>query len=99
MKESCDGVIYIRCDPDTSFRRITERNREEEKKISLEYIKRIHQLHEQWLVEGSEREAKPIKIVDGNRTTDKVFHDTLVAIKEIVKEMEEIDKRITPNKF
>ena len=92
MGESSDGTLYIRCDPEISFKRIMERNREEEKNISLEYIRQIHELHEQWLVERPEKCTKPIRIVNGNRTKDKVYNDTLVAIDEMVNEIKRLNE-------
>ena len=41
--------IYLRSDPDTSYKRIKERNREEESCVELDYLKTIHRLHEEWL--------------------------------------------------
>lgn len=47
----CDGFIYLRCDPETCFRRGQKRGREEEKSgVTLEYLTRLHQKHEAWLM-------------------------------------------------
>jgi deoxyadenosine/deoxycytidine kinase len=43
-------VIYLRCDPETSYNRIKIRGREEEKSITLEYLKELHTAHEDWLM-------------------------------------------------
>lgn len=43
------AFIYIKTSPETCLKRIQKRNRNEEKNISLEYLKQIHQKHEQWL--------------------------------------------------
>jgi thymidylate kinase len=42
-----DGLIYLRSNPENCFNRIKKRGRESEKNIKLEYIKRIHELHEE----------------------------------------------------
>lgn len=42
-------IIYLRCEPDIAFQRIQIRNREAEKNISPEYIKRLHKYHDDWL--------------------------------------------------
>ena len=42
-------IIYLRCDPKTSFERIKKRGREEEKNITLEYLEKLHKYHEIWL--------------------------------------------------
>lgn len=41
--------FYIKCSPETSFYRIQQRNRPEEMNIELDYIKQIHEKHEDWL--------------------------------------------------
>ena len=41
--------FYIKCSPETSFYRIKQRNRPEEMNIELDYIKQIHEKHEDWL--------------------------------------------------
>jgi deoxyadenosine/deoxycytidine kinase len=41
-----EGYIYLRSNPEQCFNRIKKRARDAEKNIKLEYIKRIHELHE-----------------------------------------------------
>ena len=41
-----EGYIYLRSNPEQCFNRIKKRARDAEKNIKLEYIKRIHDLHE-----------------------------------------------------
>jgi deoxyadenosine/deoxycytidine kinase len=40
------GYVYLRSNPEICFNRIKKRGREAEKNIKLEYVKRIHELHE-----------------------------------------------------
>ena len=40
------AYIYLRSDPEMCFNRIKKRGRESEKNIKIEYIQRIHELHE-----------------------------------------------------
>ena len=42
-----EAYIYLRYDPELCYNRIKKRGRESEKNIKLEYIKRIHELHEE----------------------------------------------------
>ena len=42
-----EGLIYLRSNPELCFNRIKKRGRDSEKNIKLEYIKRIHELHEE----------------------------------------------------
>ncbi|XP_061174289.1 thymidine kinase 2, mitochondrial-like [Saccostrea echinata] len=48
-----DLIVYLQAKPETVFRRIQERNRREEFNITLEYLKKLHDLHEEWLVKGT----------------------------------------------
>jgi deoxyadenosine/deoxycytidine kinase len=43
-------IIYLRCNPETCYDRIKIRGREEEKGITLEYLKELHVAHEEWLM-------------------------------------------------
>lgn len=47
-------IIYLRCNPYTSFERIIKRGREEEKDISIDYLQELHKYHEEWLYKDDE---------------------------------------------
>ncbi len=49
-----DGFIYLRTNPKVCYNRLKKRNRNEEATVSLEYITKIHQKHEEWLFEKKE---------------------------------------------
>ena len=61
-KNSEFHYIYLRCHPHVAFNRIDKRGRDEEKKIPSEYIERLHNVHEEWLI-GKEN----VTIVDVNQ--------------------------------
>ena len=48
--DAYDHIIYLRCDPIVSYNRIMKRNRIEEKDITVEYLTKIHNYHEEWLI-------------------------------------------------
>ncbi len=64
------GFIYLKVDPEIAYKRIKKRNREAEKSISLEYLKQIHQCHEDFLVHKkdllTELKEVPVLILDCN---------------------------------
>jgi len=49
-----EAIIYLRCDPQISYERVRRRSRSEEETISLDYLTRLHQYHDQWLLNETE---------------------------------------------
>jgi hypothetical protein len=48
-----DGFIYLRADPRTCLNRMTNRARDEESKVPIDYLESLHQKHEDWLSSGA----------------------------------------------
>jgi deoxyadenosine/deoxycytidine kinase len=46
------GFIYLRTDPSICYQRLLKRQRKEEATISLDYLEKLHEKHEDWLVRG-----------------------------------------------
>ena len=44
------NIIYLRVPPEVCYERIKQRNREGEEEIPLEYLKQLHALHDEWLL-------------------------------------------------
>lgn len=42
--------VYLRTTPDVVYERIRKRARSEETCVPFEYIKQLHELHEDWLI-------------------------------------------------
>lgn len=62
-----DGIIYLRTSPEKCMDRMKERARNEESCVPLEYLKELHDYHENWL---SKWTATPILIVDNENDND-----------------------------
>ncbi|XP_039954751.1 deoxynucleoside kinase isoform X2 [Bactrocera tryoni] len=45
-----DLIVYLRTTPEVVYERIRKRARSEEACVPLEYIKQLHELHEDWLI-------------------------------------------------
>lgn len=45
-----DGFIYLRTNPQTCYNRLKKRNRSEEQEVPLDYLTKLHQKHENWLI-------------------------------------------------
>lgn len=63
-----NAYIYLRSDPEMCYNRIKKRGRESEKNIKLEYIKRIHQLHEEKYKDAVENNKNIIVIDAENKS-------------------------------
>ena len=62
-----DGIIYMRSEPEKCLERIKKRARPEEETIPLEYLKKLHQYHDEWLL--NEKDI-PICVIDNNKDND-----------------------------
>ena len=67
-----DLYVYLRTDPETAFERLRKRNRKEEHKVSMNYIKEIHARHEEWLGENSPPKNTPVLILNANKSEDDI---------------------------
>jgi len=45
-----DGFIYLQTSPEVCHERLIKRNRHEESAVPFEYLKKLHDKHEQWLI-------------------------------------------------
>ena len=45
-----DGFIYLQTDPKVCYKRMLKRNRSEEASVSLDYLSKLHEKHEDWLI-------------------------------------------------
>ncbi|CAH1383211.1 unnamed protein product [Tenebrio molitor] len=72
---SLDLIVYLRSSPEVVYERIKARGRPEEKGISLDYLKDLHQSHEEWLIRSSTNTI-PVLVMDANQTLEEV-HEQL----------------------
>lgn len=62
-----DGIIYLRASPEKCMERMTERARNEESSVPLDYLKELHDYHENWL---SKWTTTPVLIVDNENDNE-----------------------------
>ena len=79
--DKIDAIIYLRSTPEVSAERIKERSRKSEEKIPLEYLKKLHRLHDEWLLDNRDI---PVLILDAdkiNYNSKKVINDISATFK------------------
>lgn len=65
------GIIYVQCAPEVCQQRIKKRDRKGEDDIPLDYLRRIHLKHEDWLNVGKENDDGKILVIDNTSTLNK----------------------------
>lgn len=56
------SIVYLRTTPEVVYDRMRVRGRSEEVSVSLDYLKQLHDLHEDWLIHG--RKFRPAPVID-----------------------------------
>jgi deoxycitidine kinase len=68
--EKPSGFIYLQTDPEMCYERLLKRNRSEEAGVSIDYLKKLHERHEKWLIQKEELyptlKNVPVLVLDCN---------------------------------
>lgn len=95
------GFIYLRTDPFIAYERIAKRKRASEGQITLQYLKRLHNYHEDFLIHRkniiSSLRDIPVLILDAQSEFE---HDTLIFaqyIKSLRSFMQQTGKNSVAN--
>nr|ACO15481.1 Deoxynucleoside kinase [Caligus clemensi] len=70
-----DLTIYLRLDPEVAYKRVLERGRSEEKKLSLDFLQRLHRFHDDWLMHRNTTSFLPsdnILVLDTSRPLEEM---------------------------
>lgn len=62
VRDEIGLIVYVRAAPELAYERIQQRNRSEEETVRLEYIQRLHDLHEAWLFQGNNNTESSMSI-------------------------------------
>ena len=63
-------IIYLQSSPEVCFERISNRNRKGEENIPFDYIKRLHNEHE-----NTYKNTKNVYIINANNDIDTIYND------------------------
>lgn len=72
------NFLYLKCSPETSYKRVNIRGRAEESGLGLDYLSEIHIRHEEWLAD-----EKNVTVVDAelDYTNEAVFKQFMSLFK------------------
>lgn len=86
------GFIYLRTNPEVCYERLKKRNRSEESEVSLEYLKRVHEKHESWLIDkqGIDDHIKnlPVLVLECNEDFENNIEIQQAHIAKIIQFLE-----------
>ncbi|EZA53065.1 deoxynucleoside kinase [Ooceraea biroi] len=72
-KIKIDLIVYLRTSPEVVYQRMQLRARKEEEAVSLEYLRQIHEIHEEWLCRQTLFSLPaPVMIVDGDKSLEEM---------------------------
>ncbi|OGB97004.1 hypothetical protein A3F06_01470 [candidate division TM6 bacterium RIFCSPHIGHO2_12_FULL_36_22] len=83
------GFIYLQTDPDVCYERLVKRNRHEESSVSLDYLTKLHNKHQQWLVEKKDEvsflQDVPVLVLHCNQEFEKNLDEQQAHISKIAE--------------
>lgn len=75
------GIVYLEVSPEECQRRIVNRNRDNEETISLEYLRSLHEKHEEW-IKGENVECDVLVI---NDSTDEDLEKVVAFMRNLMQ--------------
>ena len=72
------AIIYLRSDPNVAFERLKKRNRSEESGVPLDYLKKLHEWHDQWLLKEKDI---PVCVLNVDRDLRTIQRSLAILLK------------------
>lgn len=76
-----DLIIYLRTSPEQAMARIHSRARPEECNIQLDYLKKLHDLHESWLLDHRFPVPAPVIVIEADDVD--ISHTAMQAVNQM----------------
>lgn len=93
-------IIYLRTTPEVVHKRMLARARSEESCVPLEYLEKLHQLHENWLYHRTSFMCPaPVLVIDANKDLDMMSSDLLNCEAKIRDSLARIQDQISTSKM
>jgi deoxyadenosine/deoxycytidine kinase len=77
------GFIYLRTEPEKSHERITKRNRLGESSITPEYLRKLHQRHDMWLMD--EHNVLVLDVTEDFESNPEFLERMIQKVRDFVK--------------
>ncbi|XP_046419386.1 deoxynucleoside kinase isoform X1 [Neodiprion fabricii] len=91
-----DLIVYLRTSPEVVYERMRTRARKEEDCVSLEYLRQVHDVHDDWLYNRSLFSVPaPVMVLDANKSVSEMMAEFEKCRRSI---FENRDKLIMENK-
>jgi deoxyadenosine/deoxycytidine kinase len=85
MNLDADLIVYLRTSPEVAYARLKKRSRGEEHLIPLQYIKDLHRLHDDWLLEHRFPVPARVVVIDGDKDECDLEEDFMNVKNMIIK--------------
>ena len=83
------GFIYLQTDPDVCYKRLLKRQRSEESAVSLDYLTKLHNKHQQWLIDKDDDltylDEIPVLVLECNNDFEDNLDEQQSHIKKIAE--------------
>lgn len=70
-----DLIVYLRTTPETVFERMRKRARSEESCVPLQYLQELHELHENWLINGQYPVPAKVLTINADLDLSQIGHE------------------------
>ena len=87
------AIIYMRCDPEVCFRRVTTRGRKGEHVIDEECLRNLHQAHETWV---AGLKGTRVLVLDANEDGDDAVARLAVLVSRFIHEVAPVAAATSP---
>ncbi|GAB1863245.1 Deoxynucleoside kinase [Camponotus japonicus] len=82
-----DLIVYLRTTPEVVYQRMQARGRKEEDSVPLEYLRQIHEIHDDWLYRQTLFSLPaPVMIIDGDKSLEEMVPQFEKCKDRILKE-------------
>lgn len=84
-------IVYLRTTPEVVYERMIQRGRSEETSVSLDYLKQLHDLYENWLIHKKRHSPASILVLNADLDIESISDEYARSEETILRPL--TDKR------